>query len=123
MMFQFYGTWFNLFQPSKGDVHGAEDYYHRATLADPEDGEILSQYAKIVWELHQDKDRALSYFERAVRASPQDRSVLIYTWMDTLNQGFSWTSYQSPLRYLLFNWLGFIVEKNVVNNTQSYMVY
>ncbi|KAK6254677.1 hypothetical protein SCA6_015982 [Theobroma cacao] len=64
------------FLQSKGDVHGAEDYYHRATLADPEDGEILSQYAKIVWELHQDKDRALSYFERAVRASPQDSNVL-----------------------------------------------
>ncbi|XWS39125.1 hypothetical protein CRYUN_Cryun18bG0023500 [Craigia yunnanensis] len=64
------------FLQSKRDLQGAEDYYHRATLADPEDGEILWQYAKIVWELHQDKDRALSYFERAVQASPQDSNVL-----------------------------------------------
>ncbi|XWS13928.1 hypothetical protein CRYUN_Cryun36dG0080800 [Craigia yunnanensis] len=61
---------------SKGDLQGAEEYYHRATLEDPEDGEILLQYAKIVWDLHQDKDRALSYFERAVQASPQDCNVL-----------------------------------------------
>ncbi|OMO86550.1 RNA-processing protein, HAT helix [Corchorus capsularis] len=64
------------FLQSKGDLHGAEDFYHRATLADPENGEILMQYAKIVWELHQDKDVALSYFERAVQASPQDSNVL-----------------------------------------------
>ncbi|MBA0841221.1 hypothetical protein Goarm_003724, partial [Gossypium armourianum] len=63
------------FLQSKGDLQGAEDYYHRATLADPEDSEILLQYAKILWDLHHDKDRALSYFERAVQASPQDRSV------------------------------------------------
>ncbi|XP_022760370.1 uncharacterized protein LOC111306760 [Durio zibethinus] len=64
------------FLQSKGDLQGAEDYYHRATLADPEDGEILLQYAKIVWDWHKDKDRALSYFERAVQASPQDSNVL-----------------------------------------------
>lgn len=73
----------NLFQQSKGDLQGAEDYYHRATLADPEDSEILLQYAKILWDLHHDKDRALSYFERAAQASPQDRSVLIYSWPGT----------------------------------------
>ncbi|KAL4388453.1 hypothetical protein GQ457_09G022320 [Hibiscus cannabinus] len=64
------------FLQSKGDLQGAEDYYHCATLADPEDSEILLQYAKIVWDLHHDKDRALSYFERAVQASPQDSNVL-----------------------------------------------
>ncbi|KAL4290297.1 hypothetical protein GQ457_14G013640 [Hibiscus cannabinus] len=64
------------FLQSKGDLQGAEDYYHRATLADPEDGEILVQYAQIVWDLHHDKDRALSFFERAVQASPQDSNVL-----------------------------------------------
>ncbi|KAL1148398.1 hypothetical protein V6Z11_A10G123500 [Gossypium hirsutum] len=64
------------FLQSKGDLQGAEDYYHRATLADPEDSEILLQYAKILWDLHHDKDRALSYFERAVQASPQDSNVL-----------------------------------------------
>lgn len=64
------------FLQSKGDLQGAEDYYHRATLADPEDSEILLQYAKILWDLHHEKDRALSYFERAVQASPQDSNVL-----------------------------------------------
>ncbi|KAG8480995.1 hypothetical protein CXB51_025636 [Gossypium anomalum] len=66
----------SLYNTSKGDLQGAEDYYHRATLADPEDSEILLQYAKILWDLHHDKDRALSYFERAVQASPQDSNVL-----------------------------------------------
>lgn len=40
---------------------------------DPNDGEILSQYAKILWELNQDRDRATSYFERAVQAASEDR--------------------------------------------------
>jgi len=42
-------------------------------MADPNDGETLTQYAKLVWENHHDKDRALVYFERAVQAAPQDR--------------------------------------------------
>ena len=33
----------------------------------------MSQYARLVWELHHDKERAASYFEQAVRASPNDR--------------------------------------------------
>ncbi|KAL8142844.1 hypothetical protein V2J09_015876 [Rumex salicifolius] len=60
----------------KGDLRGAEEYYHRAILADPEDGEILSQYAKLVWEVHHDEERAGEYFERAAHASPQDSHVL-----------------------------------------------
>ncbi|GMP74145.1 hypothetical protein CsSME_00031652 [Camellia sinensis var. sinensis] len=58
---------------SKGDLHGAEEYYFRATLADPKDGEILLLYAKLVWKLHQDQDRALNYFKRA---APEDSHVL-----------------------------------------------
>ncbi|EXB46010.1 hypothetical protein L484_015870 [Morus notabilis] len=60
---------------TKGDLNGAEEYYSRAILADPKDGDVLSQYAKLVWELHHDQDRAASYFERAVQASPQDSHV------------------------------------------------
>lgn len=45
----------------------------RTILADPSDGEIMSQYAKLVWELYHDQDKALSYFESAVQASPGDR--------------------------------------------------
>ncbi|GKB98131.1 tetratricopeptide-like helical domain-containing protein, partial [Tanacetum coccineum] len=60
---------------SKQDLQGAEEYYSRAILVDPNDGEILSQYAKLLWELHQDKDRAMSYFERAVQAASEDSHV------------------------------------------------
>ncbi|KAK2967925.1 hypothetical protein RJ640_010535 [Escallonia rubra] len=61
---------------SKGDLEGAEYYYSRAILADPGDGEIIAQYAKVVWELHHDQDKALSYFERAVQAAPSESHVL-----------------------------------------------
>ncbi|KAL4558310.1 hypothetical protein LXL04_036508 [Taraxacum kok-saghyz] len=53
-----------------GDVKGAEEYYFRATMPDPKDGETLMQYAKLVWELHHDQDRALGYFESADHAAP-----------------------------------------------------
>ncbi|XP_027365197.1 uncharacterized protein LOC113872118 [Abrus precatorius] len=61
---------------SNGDHQGAEGYFLRATQADPNNGEILMQYAKLVWENHHDKDRALVYFERAAQAAPQDSHVL-----------------------------------------------
>lgn len=61
---------------TKGDLAGAELYYSRAILADPEDGDILCQYARVIWELHHDQERARSYFERAIQASSQDRYVL-----------------------------------------------
>ena len=61
------------FWQSKHDLQASEEYLCRAILADPRDGEILSQYAKLVWELHRDQDRASSYFERAVQAAPEDR--------------------------------------------------
>ena len=61
------------FWQTKKDPRRAEEYYSRAILADPEDGEVLSNYAKLVWELYRDKDRAKHYFERAVRAAAQDR--------------------------------------------------
>lgn len=64
---------FDIYWQSKGDLQGAEEYFLRATLADPDDGEILMQYAKLVWEHHHDKDKASVYFERAAQAAPQDR--------------------------------------------------
>ncbi|KAE8701410.1 Tetratricopeptide repeat-like superfamily protein, putative isoform 2 [Hibiscus syriacus] len=60
---------------SKRDLQGAEEYYGRAVLVDPKDGKTLSQYAKLVWELHHNEERASNYFERAVQASPQDCHV------------------------------------------------
>ncbi|KAL0414192.1 UNVERIFIED_CONTAM: hypothetical protein Sradi_1620900 [Sesamum radiatum] len=61
---------------SKRDFSGAEEFYFRATQADPNDGEILSRYAKLVWELHGDQTRASGYFERAAKAAPEDSNVL-----------------------------------------------
>lgn len=58
---------------SKGDLLGAEEYYSRAILADPTDGETISQYAMLIWQLHRDKYKASSYFKRAVQASPENR--------------------------------------------------
>ncbi|KAJ6323894.1 hypothetical protein OIU76_011234 [Salix suchowensis] len=63
-------------EKSKRDLKGAEEYYGRAILADPSDGEILSQYAKLAWELHHDHDKASSFFEQAVQATPSDSNVL-----------------------------------------------
>ncbi|KAI3683356.1 hypothetical protein L1987_83859 [Smallanthus sonchifolius] len=60
---------------SNGDLHRAEEYYFRATQADPKDGETLMQYAKLVWELHHVQDRALGYFEAAVLAAPDDPHI------------------------------------------------
>jgi tetratricopeptide (TPR) repeat protein len=65
---------FNFIQV-KGDYGRAEEYYSRAILADPNDGELLSVYAKLVWDVHRDGERASSYFEQAARASPQNRCV------------------------------------------------
>ncbi|KAG6759172.1 hypothetical protein POTOM_035641 [Populus tomentosa] len=64
------------FLQSKGELRGAEEYYHLATLADPTDSEILMQYAKLEWELNHDQGRALVNFERAVQAAPQNSDVL-----------------------------------------------
>jgi len=64
-----------VFLQFKQDREGAEEYYSRAILADPNDGDVLSQYGKLVWEVHHDQERASSYFERAVQASPEDRYV------------------------------------------------
>lgn len=61
---------------SKGELLGAEEYFRRATLADPNDGETLMQYALLVWEHHHDRDKAVIYFERAAQAAPEDSHVL-----------------------------------------------
>ena len=50
----------------------AEEYSGRAILASPGDGELLSLYGRLIWETHRDGDRAKSYFDQAVYASPHD---------------------------------------------------
>ncbi|CAH8309375.1 unnamed protein product [Eruca vesicaria subsp. sativa] len=60
----------------KGDVNGAEEYYHKCTVVEPSDGVALANYGRLVMKLHKDEAKALSYFERAVQASPEDSNVL-----------------------------------------------
>lgn len=67
---------------SKGDLFGAEEYYSLAVLANPEDGEVLIQYAKMIWQLHHDKERAMNYFKHAAEVSPQDRFILFYLHLE-----------------------------------------
>lgn len=55
----------------------AEEYYCRAILASPGDGEVLSLYGKLIWESRRDKDRAESYFNQAVSASPNNWYVML----------------------------------------------
>lgn len=54
------------------DTEKAEEYYGRAILANPGDGELLSMYGKLIWETQRDEDRAKSYFDQAVSASPDN---------------------------------------------------
>ncbi|KAL1188802.1 hypothetical protein V5N11_021964 [Cardamine amara subsp. amara] len=64
------------FLEHKGDLSGAEEYYHQCTVVEPSDGVALANYGRLVMKLHQDEAKAFSYFERAVRASPEDSNVL-----------------------------------------------
>lgn len=54
------------------DTVRAEEYYGRAIIASPGDGEVLSLYGKLIWDTQRDGDRAKSYFDRAVHASPDN---------------------------------------------------
>ena len=56
----------------RGDVKRSEEYYERAILAEPNDGEVLSEYAQLQWNVHGDKDRAEAYYNRAIEAAPED---------------------------------------------------
>lgn len=56
----------------EGDSVKAEEYYGRAILASPGDGELLSLYGKLIWDTEKDGERAKSYFDQAVSASPDD---------------------------------------------------
>lgn len=50
----------------------AEEYYGRAILADPSDGELLSLYGRLIWEMGRDQERAQCYFDQAIHVAPDD---------------------------------------------------
>lgn len=54
------------------DYDRAEEYYGRAILASPGDGEVLSLYGKLIWEAQRNQKRAEGYFEQAIKAAPDD---------------------------------------------------
>lgn len=51
-------------------------------MVEPSDGVALANYGRLVMELHKDEAKALSCFERAVQASPEDRFCCnIHNWL------------------------------------------
>lgn len=56
----------------ENDTAKAEEYYGRAILANPGDGEVLCLYGNLIWMTQRDGDRAKAYFDQAVKVSPND---------------------------------------------------
>lgn len=86
----------------------AEEYYGRAILASPGDGELLSLYGRLIWETQRDGDRARSYFDQAVHASPHDWYGTYYFFLFVL---ICWVCF-----YLYF------IRKKLKNNSVNFSI-
>ncbi|CAH9084181.1 unnamed protein product [Cuscuta epithymum] len=71
------GNYAKFLSQVRGDYAKAEEYCLRAILGSGiDEGSILSMYGDLMWGLHKDADQAISYYDRAVQASPDDCHVL-----------------------------------------------
>lgn len=59
-------------QQVKRDLAKAEEYYARAILVNPRDGNVLALYADLIWRTQKNASHAHAYFDQAVKSSPDD---------------------------------------------------
>ncbi|CAI0416673.1 unnamed protein product [Linum tenue] len=57
---------------ARGDAARAEEFCERAILVSGGDGGVLSMYGDLIWNNHRDGGRANTYFNQAVKSSPDD---------------------------------------------------
>lgn len=55
------------------DLIKAEEYCGKAMSANPNDGNVISMYADLIWRNHKDASRAEHYHLQAAKASPDNR--------------------------------------------------
>ncbi|XP_050216887.1 uncharacterized protein LOC126667839 [Mercurialis annua] len=60
----------------RGDIVKAEKICERAIVTNRNDGNVLSMYGDLIWNNHKNSDRAQTYFDQAVRSSPDDCHVM-----------------------------------------------
>ncbi|CAL9241389.1 unnamed protein product [Arabidopsis halleri] len=66
------GNYAKFLKEVKGDMKKAEEYCERAILGNTNDGNVLSLYADLILHNHRDRQRAHSYYQQAVKMSPED---------------------------------------------------